>query len=112
MGVFAILGIIPASTFSAVELIKFVPLKSHQVLANSTFPRIEVTYPLDCNQRFHKVVREEISNEILGGKVFIYIGVLVIENVWLDCIDVTQDVKVDAGHAYSGRDYEINYILK
>ena len=107
---FAILGIASTSTaFSATELIKFVPVKSHELLADHTAPRIKIIYSLDCNQMFHRVVREESVNAI-GGKVYIHLGVLVVESLLIDCAGPTRDAIANAGSAYSGRDYEINYI--
>jgi hypothetical protein len=72
---------------------------------------LQATFQVRCDQTFLSVIRNEITHPTTG-KVTISIGGLVSEDPALAFCSSVQDMVVSAGHLYSGRDFEVNAIVK
>jgi hypothetical protein len=100
-----------ALTAPAKTIIKFIePVQLYEV--STLPPLILARFSIACNQNFLKIVRHEIDIPTLAsGKVLISIGGLVSENVSKTCT-TSEEITVNAGHSFSGRDYELQNISK
>lgn len=72
-------------------------------------PKIEVTFSIMCNDEFVQLVRHEWTDPVTN-KVSIALGGFVRENKAKKCGGRKQEVKVDAGTSFSGKEYEISKI--
>lgn len=68
-------------------------------------PGLEATFTVQCNQKFIKVVRQDVTDGDNIAKM-ILLGALVVEDTTMICSAV-QDMTADAGHAYSGVEYQV-----
>ena len=110
---FYILILFPVFTYSSensLRTIRFVEAKSVKEL-NGLPPQIEMTLEVMCNEEFIKVVRYELT-EPKSKVTTIAVGALFNENLLSSCAGIKKEVKINAGSAFSGRQYEILRIKK
>ena len=70
-------------------------------------PSIFVNFNVRCYQHILKVIRHDETDS--SGKTTFIIGALVSEDVMNPCSSA-ETVSLDAGHAFSGREYEVKTV--
>jgi hypothetical protein len=99
------ISLLALGAYAGQSTIKFVPLKSYSERPILP-PQLQAVFNLTCNQEFFTILRSDL-HDAASQKVSIFVGALVKENSDLPCNDPSRDIVVDAGHAFSGRSYEV-----
>lgn len=102
------LFVVPALAHADFTEVKYVEPIAFFINA-SLPPKLKATFPVACDQQFLRVVRYEATDKVTS-KVFISIGGFVAQDPMRAGCAGIREVTVDAGQAYSGRDFEVNPI--
>ncbi len=104
---------IPFCTFAAESSLRpfrFVEAKIiHQI--GGLPPEVEISLDIKCNEEVVQVIRHEWTDP-KSKKMTIALGALVRENILKGCAGTEKDIRVKAGKAFSGREYELTRIGK
>lgn len=95
---------------NSIRTIRFVEAKSVKELS-SLPPQIEMTLEIMCNEEFMEVIRHEWI-EPKSKITTIAVGALFKENFLNSCAGISREIKINAGPAFAGRQYEILKIKK
>lgn len=97
-----------AQAVAPIRAFRFVEAKKIKEGSNLP-PKLILTFEIKCNEELVKVLRYDWT-EPKSHKVSIAVGALFKENLLSSCAGKKVEVEADAGHTFSGREFEITRI--